>query len=58
MRIHIKDIPQEMIDKHNLTDKVAPDGFVYIKIQGAMYVVWPRTERMTSKQGTRNTPGL
>ena len=37
IRIHIKDITKEVIDECNLTDKVAADGFVYIKIQGAIY---------------------
>ena len=32
MRIHIKKIPQEIIDEYNLMDLVSPDSYVYIEI--------------------------
>ena len=37
MRIHIKNIPQEIIDEYNLINLVAADGYFYIKIHRAMY---------------------
>ena len=37
MRIHIKNIPQAIIDEYNLLDPVAHDGYVYIEIRRAMY---------------------
>ena len=32
MRMHMKDIQQEIIDQHQLKNKVAADGYVYIEI--------------------------
>ena len=37
MRIHFKYFPKDIITRYNLKDKVAPDGFVYIKIKRGMY---------------------
>jgi hypothetical protein len=37
MRMHLRDIPQEIIDQYNLTDIAEPNGFVYIEIRRAMY---------------------
>ena len=33
MRMHLRDIPQEIIDQYNLTDIAEPNGFVYIEIR-------------------------
>ena len=33
----LSDIPQQIIDHYNLNDIVAPDGYVYMEIQRAMY---------------------
>ena len=37
MRMHLHNIPQEIIDQYKLTHLVAPNGYVYIKIRQAMY---------------------
>lgn len=37
MRIHIRDITQEIIDEYNVMDYVDEDGYVYCKISGALY---------------------
>ena len=37
MRMQLKDIPQEIIDQHQLQDKVASDGYVCIEIRRAIY---------------------
>ena len=37
MKIHIKNMPQDIIDTYNLQDVVTPDGYVYIKIKKGMY---------------------
>ena len=37
MRMNIKDLPQEIIDEHNLKDLADKDGWVYMEIRRAMY---------------------
>ena len=37
VKMHLKDIPQEIIDQYQLKDKVAADGYVYIEIRRAIY---------------------
>jgi hypothetical protein len=37
MRMHLRDISQEIIDQYNLTAIAEPNGFVYIEIRRAMY---------------------
>ena len=37
MRMHLHNIPQEIIDQYKLTNLVDPNGYVYIKIRQAMY---------------------
>ena len=37
MRIHIKDILEEVIDEYNVMQYVTEDGYVYCEITGAMY---------------------
>ena len=37
MRIHIRDITQEIIDEYNVMDYVDDDGYVYCEINGALY---------------------
>ena len=37
MRIPYNIMPQDIIDKYNLTEKVCEDGFIYIKIKKGMY---------------------
>ena len=37
IKIHIKNIPQDIIDTYNLQNIVTPDGYVYIKIKKGMY---------------------
>ena len=37
MRIHIKDIPEEVIEEYNMLQYVNEDGYVYCEITGAMY---------------------
>ena len=36
MRMHISEIPQEIIDKYNLLEKVN-DGWIYFRIKMAIY---------------------
>ena len=36
-RVHIDDIPDEVIDEYNLREKVDDNGYVYIEIQKGMY---------------------
>jgi len=36
IRIHIKNIPKEIIEEYNLMDLVAPGSYVYIEIRQAM----------------------
>ena len=37
MRVRLKYFPQDIIDRYQLQDKVAADGYVYIRIQKGMY---------------------
>ena len=37
LRLSIKKIPQEFIDKYNLLDIVTPDGWIYSEISKAVY---------------------
>jgi len=37
MRIHIRDIPQEVIDEYDVMKYVDEDRYVYCEITGAMY---------------------
>ena len=37
MRMHLRDIPQEIIDQYKLTNIVDPNGYIYIEIRQAMY---------------------
>ena len=37
MKVHISDIPQEIIDEYNVMIYANEDGFVYVEIMGAMY---------------------
>ena len=48
MRLPLKIIPQEIIDKYNLMD-VAVDGWVYIRIEGGMYGL-PQAGKLAHEQ--------
>ena len=37
MKVHISDIPQEIIDEYNVMIYANKYGFVYVEIMGAMY---------------------
>ena len=37
MKVHISDIPQEMIEEYNVMIYANEDVFVYVEIMGAMY---------------------
>ena len=37
IKVHISDIPQEIIDEYNVMIYANGDGFVYVEIMGAMY---------------------
>ncbi len=37
MRLHIADMPEDVIKYYNLRDKATPDGYVYCEIQKEMY---------------------
>ena len=37
MKVHISDIPQEIIDEYSVIIYANEDGFVYVEIMGAMY---------------------
>ena len=37
MRIPLKTFPKDIIEKYNLLEKVAADGYVYIRIKKGMY---------------------
>ena len=37
MKVHLSDIPQEIIDEYNVMIYANEDGFVYVEIMGAMY---------------------
>ena len=37
MRIHIRDIPEEVIEEYNVLQNINEDGYVYCEITGAMY---------------------
>ena len=37
MKLHISDIPQEIIDEYNVMIYANEDGFVYVEIMGKMY---------------------
>ena len=37
MKVHISDIPQEIIDEYNVMLYANEDGFVYVEIMGAIY---------------------
>jgi hypothetical protein len=36
MRLHIADMPEDVIKHYNLHDKATPDGYVYCEIQKGM----------------------
>ena len=68
MRIRLHDIPQEIIDKYNLNDIVAADGYVYIESRCAMHglvqngaLAHKELEKVMRKEGynpSRYTPGV
>ena len=68
MRIHIKNIPQEIIDEYIIMDLVAADSYVYIEIRRAMYGLRQsgrlaniKLEKVIGAQGyypSKYTPGL
>ncbi len=37
MRLHISDIPDEIIKEYNLHELVTPEGYVYCEIRKGMY---------------------
>ncbi len=37
MRLHIADMPEDVIAHYNLNEKATPDGYVYCEIQKGMY---------------------
>ena len=37
MRIHERDIPDEVKDEYNVEEYIEDDGYVYCEINGAMY---------------------
>ena len=37
MRMHISEIPDEIIDKYDMKNKVAEDGYIYLRIKKAIY---------------------
>ena len=37
MRLHIADMPEDVIKHYNLRNKATPNGYVYCKIQKGMY---------------------
>ncbi len=37
LKIHLSQIPEEVIDEYNLRDIATPDGYVYIKVTKGMY---------------------
>ena len=37
MKLHISDIPQNIIDEYNVMIYANEGGFVYVEIMGAMY---------------------
>ena len=48
MRIHLSLIPQEIIDEYDVMKYVEADGYVYVEITGAMYVLSQR-ERIANQ---------
>ena len=37
MKIHIKNVPEDMIVQYGLLQKVTADGYVYVKSKKGMY---------------------
>ena len=68
MRMHLHDIPQEIIDQYKLNNLVAPNGYVYIKIRQAIYglkqaefLANKNLKEVLGKAGyyaSKHTPGL
>ena len=68
MRMHLHDIPQEIIDQYKLTNLVAYYGYIYNEIRQAMYglkqdkfIANKHLNRVLEKSGyyaSKHTPGL
>ena len=68
MRLHIADMPEDVIKHYNLHDKATPDGYVYCEIQKGMYglpqagiIAQQLLKERLNKHGYRQsqtTPGL
>jgi hypothetical protein len=68
MRLHIADMPDDVIEHYNLRDKVTPDGHIYCEIQKGMYclpqasiIAQQLLEECLRKHGyhqSQTTPGL
>ena len=68
MRIHLSLIPQEIIDEYDVMKYVEADGYIYVEITGAMYILSQsgRTANVYLRKHlaiynhypTKRTPGL
>ena len=68
MRIHLSQIPKEIIDEYEVMQYVESDGYVYVEITGAMYglaqsgrIANQDLRKHLAKHGyypTKRTPGL
>ena len=68
MKMHLRNIPQEIIGQYKLTNLVAPNGYVYIEIRRAMYglkqsgfIANKQLKEVFGKAGyyaSKHTPGL
>ena len=49
MRFKLADLPEDLIKKYNLRDRVTNDGYVYLKIRQGMYRL-PQAGILAQKQ--------
>ena len=54
MRIHERDIPQEVKNEYDAEKFIAEDGYVYCKITGAMY--GPKAAGYIANKDLKKTP--
>ena len=64
MKMKFSIFPQDIVDQYNLADKVAPDGYIYIKINKGMYglkeaavLAYEQLSKFLNTYGYHHVPG-
>ena len=64
MKLKYSIFPQDIIDQYKLSEKVAPDGYIYIKIKKGMYglkeaavLAYEQLKKFLNKYGYNHVPG-